>query len=184
MGEVRLLLSGARVGFEASLPPVLFVEHSLILSPSFSSVIHEFDPWFNMRATQYLADNGIEKFFKWYDHNSWYPLGRPVGTTIYPGMQLTAVAIWHVLKRPEWRTILGLKVKMSLNDACVFIPAWFGSIATIVLGLLTYEVSGSWRAAAAASLVMSVIPAHIMRSVAGGFDNESVAVTAMCLTFW
>lgn len=32
------------------------------------AVIHEFDPWFNMRATQYLADNGIEKFFKWYDH--------------------------------------------------------------------------------------------------------------------
>lgn len=137
-----------------------------------------------MRATQYLADNGAEKFFKWYDHESWYPLGRPVGTTIYPGMQFTAVAIWNVLKLKEWRTVLGLKVKMSLNDVCVFIPAWFGAIATIVLGLLTREVSGSWRAGAAAALVMSVIPAHIMRSVAGGFDNESVAVTAMCLTFW
>ena len=28
-----------------------------------------------------------------YDHMSWYPLGRPVGSTIYPGMQLTAVAL-------------------------------------------------------------------------------------------
>jgi hypothetical protein len=27
-------------------------------------VIHEFDPWFNFRATQYLADHGTEKFFK------------------------------------------------------------------------------------------------------------------------
>ena len=26
-----------------------------------------------------------------YDHMSWYPLGRPVGTTIYPGMQITSV---------------------------------------------------------------------------------------------
>lgn len=26
-----------------------------------------------------------------YDHESWYPLGRPVGTTIYPGMQITSV---------------------------------------------------------------------------------------------
>ena len=25
-----------------------------------------------------------------------------------------------------------------------------------------------------------VIPAHLMRSVAGGFDNESIAVTALC----
>jgi dolichyl-diphosphooligosaccharide--protein glycosyltransferase len=32
---------------------------------TFGLVIHEFDPWFNFRATQYLADNGLEKFFKW-----------------------------------------------------------------------------------------------------------------------
>lgn len=30
---------------------------------------------------------------------------------------------------------------------------------------------------------MSVVPAHLMRSVGGGYDNESVAVTAMTLTF-
>jgi len=75
-------------------------------------------------------------------------------------------------------------VKMSLNDVCVFIPAWFGAIASVVTGLLTKEVYGSWLAAALASLVMSVIPAHIMRSVGGGYDNESVAMTAMVLTFY
>eukprot|EP00662_Eupelagonemidae_sp_cell21_P009217 gene9217-53638_t len=32
--------------------------------------------------------------------------------------------------------------------------------------------------------LMAIIPAHIMRSVAGGYDNESIAVTAICLTFW
>jgi len=62
-------------------------------------IIHEFDPWFNYRATEYLAEHGSSKFFKWYDYESWYPLGRPVGTTIYPGMQLTAVAIWEAMKR-------------------------------------------------------------------------------------
>ena len=38
------------------------------------------------RATEYLAEHGREKFFKWFDYMSWYPLGRPVGTTIYPGI--------------------------------------------------------------------------------------------------
>ena len=33
---------------------------------------------------------------KWFDYMSWYPLGRPVGTTIYPGMQVTSVAIVQV----------------------------------------------------------------------------------------
>ena len=30
---------------------------------------------------------------------------------------------------------------------------------------------------------MSIVPAHLMRSIGGGYDNESVAMTAMCLTF-
>mmetsp|Transcript_20649 Transcript_20649/g.43399 ORF Transcript_20649/g.43399 Transcript_20649/m.43399 type:complete len:811 (-) Transcript_20649:77-2509(-) len=142
----------------------------------YGPIIHEFDPWFNMRATQYLADNGWTEFFHWFDHRSWYPLGRPVGTTIYPGMQITSVCIWKAL---EW-----FGISMSLNDVCVYIPTWFGVLATLFLGLLTKECSGSANAGLAAAGVMSIIPAHIMRSVGGGYDNESVAVTAMCSTFF
>ncbi len=107
---------------------------------------------------------------------SWYPLGRPIGTTIYPGMQITAVWLWELMK--------GTPLAMSLNDVCCYIPAWFGVSSSIFLGLLTGECSGSWNAAVAAAGIMAVIPAHIMRSVGGGYDNESVAVTAMCMTFY
>jgi dolichyl-diphosphooligosaccharide--protein glycosyltransferase len=41
---------------------------------AFGPIIHDLDPYFNWRATQYLYDNGAEKFFKWFDHMSWYPL--------------------------------------------------------------------------------------------------------------
>lgn len=144
----------------------------------------------------------------------WYPLGRPVGTTIYPGMQFTAV----YLKR----YIFG--DSMSLNDVCCYIPAWFGCIATILVGCIAYEASlpqnsggtifgvvydgllgryaddksmmGGSRSrifglsspavecAVFAMGFMAVVPAHLMRSVGGGYDNESVAVTAMTLTFF
>jgi dolichyl-diphosphooligosaccharide--protein glycosyltransferase len=40
----------------------------------FGMIIHDLDPYFNLRATQYLYDNGSAKFFKWFDHMSWYPL--------------------------------------------------------------------------------------------------------------
>ena len=109
---------------------------------------------------------------------SWYPLGRPVGTTIYPGMQVTAVSIYNTLKA------LGSSYAMSLNDVCVFFPAWFGAVATLLVAFLTAECSGSGTSAVVAALVMSIIPAHTMRSVGGGYDNESLAVTAMCLTFF
>lgn len=40
----------------------------------FGPVIHDLDPYFNLRATEYLYENGAEKFFTWFDHMSWYPL--------------------------------------------------------------------------------------------------------------
>jgi dolichyl-diphosphooligosaccharide--protein glycosyltransferase len=48
----------------------------------------------NTYSLEYLLYNGAERFFTWFDYMSWYPLGRPVGTTIYPGMQFTAVWIY------------------------------------------------------------------------------------------
>jgi dolichyl-diphosphooligosaccharide---protein glycosyltransferase len=169
----------------------------------------------------------------------WYPLGRPVGTTIYPGMQVTAVLIKQYLLT-GW----------SINDICCYIPAWFGVTATLAVGWLTYECTrnsasashtkgsdaptqefGSilnnipfiqqvhhyllkpiiqWllqfserltgrnafgivpqrasvlvapTCAVAAAAIMSVVPAHLLRSIAGGYDNESIAMTAMVMTF-
>jgi len=141
-------------------------------------VIHEFDPWFNYRATEYLSDKGWEKFFHWYDYMSWYPLGRPVGTTIYPGLQITSVLIHRTLQA------LGPEYEMTLTEICCYVPAWFGIIATLFLGLLTYETTGSPLSMMFSSLIMAIIPAHMMRSVGGGYDNESIAMTAICSTFY
>jgi dolichyl-diphosphooligosaccharide--protein glycosyltransferase len=142
---------------------------------TYGMVIHEFDPWFNFRATQYLADNGLSKFFHWYDYMSWYPLGRPVGTTIYPGMQMVSVFLWQILNKVGYA--------ISLNDVCCMVPVWFGVFCTMMTGLLTYVASGSRNAGVMAAAIMSVVPAHLMRSVGGGFDNESVAISCLVLTF-
>lgn len=34
----------------------------------FGRIIHEFDPYFNYRATVYLYENGWEAFSKWFDY--------------------------------------------------------------------------------------------------------------------
>ena len=114
--------------------------------------------------------------------------------------------------------------RMSLNDVCCYIPAWFGVVASVLVGCIAYEASlpqntgGSIFAVAFDALrgryasessmageaqprflglaspavecalfamgFMGVVPAHLMRSVGGGYDNESVAVTAMTSTFY
>lgn len=180
----------------------------------FGYIIHEFDPWFNYRATEYLAEHGLSKFFKWYDYESWYPIGRPIGTTIYPGMQMTGVAIWEAMKRipafdfeispmvsgvvkPVLKVVkaLGLPytpsmpkaisfAPMSVNDICCIMPAWFGSIAATFTGLLAHEISRSVWAGVVTAGIMAIIPAGLMRSVAGEYDNEAVAMSAIVATFW
>jgi dolichyl-diphosphooligosaccharide---protein glycosyltransferase len=159
---------------------------------------------------QYLHQHGAKKFFAWFDHMVWYPLGRPVGSTIYPGMQFIAVWIKQFILT-SW----------SINDICCLIPAWFGTIASFVVGLIAYEcalpcnsnsnilrmlldliqgiqsepkplvrklafgiTSPALECALFATAFMAIVPAHLMRSVGGGYDNESVAVTAMVLTFF
>ena len=157
-------------------------------------------------------------------------------------MQVTAVFIKNYI----------LGDKMSLNDICCYIPAWFGVSATFFTALLTYEcslpVKGSKGAEVPpfgsilehipiisslynmvvrplfgmmlsllelivgsdlglrqrklspsshvelsspavecglfAAMIMAVVPAHLMRSIGGGYDNESIANTAMTLVFY
>jgi dolichyl-diphosphooligosaccharide---protein glycosyltransferase len=50
----------------------------------YESVIHEFDPYFNYRVTQFLTKEGLYNLWNWFDSRTWYPLGRVVGGTVYP----------------------------------------------------------------------------------------------------
>jgi len=176
---------------------------------TYGYVIHEFDPWFNFRAAEYLAANGHERFFKWYDYMSWYPIGRPIGTTIFPGMQFVSVWTWELMKYlpdtkvkyptqlvsnlPAWAFQYlpngGKKLHfspMSLNDVCVMGPAWFGSLGTFFVFLLSRELSESTSAGLVSAFIMAIIPAHIMRGYAGEYENEAFAVSGFCLVlyFW
>lgn len=44
-----------------------------------------FCSYFNYRTTRFLAEEGFYKFHNWFDDRAWYPLGRIIGGTIYPG---------------------------------------------------------------------------------------------------
>merc|ERR1719357_609166 len=63
---------------------------------------------------------------------------------------------------------------MSVNDVCCMVPAWFGSVATLFTFLWAREVSESTTVGVVAAMIMSISPAHLMRSMAGEYDNEAV----------
>jgi hypothetical protein len=46
-----------------------------------------------------LVSEGFYEFWNWFDSDSWYPLGRVVGGTVYPGIMVTAATVYKVR---EW----------------------------------------------------------------------------------
>ena len=95
-------------------------------------MIHEFDPYFNYRTTKFLADEGFYQFHNWFDDRAWYPLGRIIGGTIYPGLMVTSAIIYHILNF--------LHISIEVRNVCVFLAPFFSSLTTLVTYLLTSEL--------------------------------------------
>ena len=77
-------------------------------------MIHEFDPYFNYRTTKYLAEKGFYNFHNWFDDRAWYPLGRIIGGTIYPGLMVTASFFYHLLN--------GINVTVDVREVVLLKP--------------------------------------------------------------
>ena len=138
-------------------------------------VIHEFDPYFNYVTTKYLAENGFYRFLNWFDDRAWYPLGRIIGGTIYPGLMLTSTLIHHVL--------LLLNFSLDISNVCVFVGPLFSCFTTIVTYHLTSEIADHFAGLLAAAFI-SIVPGYISRSVAGSYDNEAIAIFSMLATYY
>jgi dolichyl-diphosphooligosaccharide--protein glycosyltransferase len=150
----------------------------------YESIIHEFDPWFNFRTTKYLAKEGFYKFFNWFDSESWYPLGRVIGGTIYPGIMSTAGIIYWTCQK--------LFIPIDIRNVCVFLAPLFAGFTSIATYLLATEVTRKSHAGLLAAFFISIVPSYMSRSVAGtlsrqrlgAYDNEAVAIFALVFTFY
>ncbi|KAL3889858.1 hypothetical protein ACJMK2_002184 [Sinanodonta woodiana] len=140
----------------------------------FESVIHEFDPYFNYRTTRFLTEEGFYSFHNWFDDRAWYPLGRIIGGTIYPGLMVTSAALYHLM----WF----FNITIDIRNVCVFLAPFFSSLTTLVTYHLTKELKGAGAGLVAAAMI-SIVPGYISRSVAGSYDNEGIAIFCMLLTY-
>ncbi|KAF2238001.1 glycosyltransferase family 66 protein [Viridothelium virens] len=142
----------------------------------FESIIHEFDPWFNFRATRYLVQHGFFKFWDWFDDRTWHPLGRVTGGTLYPGLMVTSGVIYHILRF--------LTLPVDIRNICVLLAPGFSGLTAFATYLFTSEMSTSPSAGLLAAAFMGITPGYISRSVAGSYDNEAIAIFLLVFTFY
>jgi len=183
ISKARSVLSGIGIEKQQMFLKLTILSSAMILAFStrlfsvlrYESVIHEFDPYFNYRTTKYLVEEGFYKFHNWFDDRAWYPLGRIIGGTIYPGLMVTSAVFYHLLNF--------FHITIEIRNICVFLAPFFSSLTVIVTYLLTTELSNSGSGLLAACLI-SIVPGYISRSVAGSYDNEGIAIFCMLLTYF
>ena len=139
--------------------------------------IHEYDPHFNWRCARYAYEHGFRSFLDWFDNISWYPQGRAVGVTSYPGMMFTSVFVKNSLNF--------LHIFVDLQDVCIYTGP-VSSVATAILsfmvGKLVKKQSSTLCCLFAA--LTSFVPGLLSKSVAGSYDYECFALFLLVLCLY
>ncbi len=126
--------------------------------------LNEFDPFFNLRATQFLLDHGLDSYFAWHDDMSWYPNGRDIAASSQVMLHITAATTYQIFGGNS-----------SLYDFTIMFPVIFGSLTVIVIFALVRVIGGT-TAGLFASLFYSVSLPIILRGTIGWFKSEPLGL--------
>jgi len=156
---------------------IFFAALMLRLVPLLNSqpLVRAFDPWFQLKVTDYVVENGYAAFFTWFDETTWVPFGRDITTTSYIGVPFTSAFFYFILN--------GMGITVDVLTVSLMMPALMGALTTIVAFLLGRELSNN-TVGLLSALLLAFLPAFIQRTVAGFYDNECIGVFAIVLTMF
>ena len=107
----------------------------------------------------------------WFDYMAWYPLGRPVGTTIYPGMQVTAV----------WLTKVWLPIWFGVKQFFGQLFGFGGEISVRAVTKNALDVSKSLSASGSSNMA---VVASFMASVGMKWNEMSLNDVCCLVPAW
>ena len=126
--------------------------------------LHEYDPFFNYRATQFIVENGIPAYLDWHDDMSWYPHGRDVVSTSQPMLHITAATLYQIFGAGS-----------DLYDFTIMFPVVIGSATAIVMFAVVRTIGGT-TAGLLASLFFAVSVPVLYRGLIGWFKSEPLGI--------
>ncbi|MEM2988660.1 MAG: STT3 domain-containing protein [Candidatus Bathyarchaeia archaeon] len=145
-----------------------------LLPLRWGAYLSEFDPYLQYRIADHLVKNGYSSFFSWHDSMSWYPWGRDIFSTSYPGLSFSAAVLY--------RFLLSLGIDPGLYRTVVFFPVVMGALSALAIYFLGKELWGR-PAGLISALFLAFNSAYISRTSLGFFDDESVGIFAAIIMF-
>jgi dolichyl-diphosphooligosaccharide---protein glycosyltransferase len=158
----------------AALGIILAVAIILRIMPMrWGEYLNEYDPYFWYRITEHIVQNGYASYFTWHDTLSWFPQGRDIAISSYPGNPFSAAFIYNILHA------LGLSI--SVLQVCLYFPVLMSVIVCIVAYFFGKDFGGKATGIFTA-LFMAINPSYLSRTVAGFFDTENIGIFGMIAT--
>ena len=132
-----------------------------------------FDPLFQYRVTEYVVKNGFTSWFSWHDSLSWYPMGRDIPHSSFPGLPFSASLAYMALQ--------ALGLNPSVYSVCLFFPIFMACLTCIAIYFLGKDLGGRGVGLFAA-FFMAISSAFIRRTSLGFFDTENIGIFGMVMT--
>jgi dolichyl-diphosphooligosaccharide--protein glycosyltransferase len=139
---------------------------------SWGSYLSEFDPYFQYDATRYVVTNGYTSWFSWNQTMAWYPHGRDIAHSSYPGLPFSGSLFYFVLQ--------ALGISVSLIDLCILFPIILAALTCIVAYIFGKDIAGE-KVGIFCSLFIAFNPSYILRTSLGFYDDETVGLFSFLL---
>jgi len=175
LSALRFEVSHERLLHGSVLALVAVLAAGIRLLPiRWGAYLSEFDPYWHYHVARHMVNYGFASFFTWHDNMCWYPWGRDVAKSTYPGVPFATATLYLILRA------LGLPV--SLYQVCVFFPILMGTLACIAMYFLGREIGGP-KVGLLSAFLLAVSPAHIERTALGFCDDETIGIFCIILFF-
>ncbi len=145
-----------------------------LLPIRWGAYLSEFDPYWHYHVARHVVNHGFASFFTWHDDKVWYPWGRDVAKTTYPGVPFATAALYLFLR--------ALGVPVTLYQVCVFFPVLMGTLTCLAMYYLGREVGGP-KVGLLSAFLLAVSSAHIERTALGFCDDETIGIFCIVLYF-
>lgn len=174
LGKVKLAGETLRVLTVLSALCLILASAFIIrlLPAKWGVYLHEFDPYLQYRVTDRIVEKGFLSWLNWVDYKSWYPNGKDMTRTIYPGLPMTAASFYLIAR--------AFGLSMTLYEFLCYFPIIMSVLTCIAVFYLGKDYGGL-SVALLSSLFMAICPAYISRTHLGWFDDETVGILALVL---
>ena len=175
LGNLRVRISHTDLITVSILSLTLAIAFLVRLLPlRWGCYLQEFDPWYQYRLTKRMVEKGLFSWIGWHDTMSWYPQGRDIARSSFPGLALTAAVSYIILK--------ALGLPMTLYQYCVIFPVIMGTLTCLVMYFLGKDIGGRGVGLISAFL-LALNSSYIGRTSLGFFDDETVGIFGILLFF-